>query len=75
MTLLAANDIGFLQLRQSLFREVSQALVDPQENPLLAPVGPAQEAVDHRVNRRAAVENRLDSFADRHLDAEPLSQS
>ena len=38
-------------------------------------MGPAQEAVDHRVNRRAAVENRLDSFADRHLDAEPLRQS
>jgi hypothetical protein len=50
-------------------------LIDPCQNPLFTPMGPAQETVDHRVNRRAAVKNRIDSVADRHLDAEPLRQS
>jgi len=49
--------------------------VDPQENALLAPVGPAQEAVRSFVSIDAPRrENRLNSLADRHLDAEPLRQ-
>src|SRR5438046_2368110 len=38
-------------------------------------MGPLKEAIDNCVDRCAAVEDRPDGLADRHLDPQPLRQS